>query len=1357
MSISAQGFSGIKYFESGAVTSLYDIRNPQYAGGAISAPDTTTAAYAVNNARPAILATIAAWTQVGSGTQFQLTGPVGGVDLGTGNYYIDAPIVVPHGLWMYGDAPWLANLIPGPGTPSTPSLVQGFAGPMLYMGGINPGATAGNGFPSYTTPLVGATGQSMVMTTFSQLNPNVYPPTMVLDDSWAWSAYLQWFAAEVALQCWAQVTSAWSGTDGRQIIGVNAFIGSNQAIKLYVTSDGTNIFFNAAITTSITGYQLITSSACSPGTPYNLEIDYDGSYFDFYVAGVNQGHVAMTGRILKNPLDSASLGDAGNELTGYQQYQMTGAVDSIRLSNTARHTGTGSFVPPVAKYAWDANTLWLCNFDQTAPSVAMPFLRAQTVVTTISNYGMYFGPPSPTTAAATPGPIGGPNTHYCPFSGWTQVYQQYYGPTNCTLENFQLICGSTTSGIRAYSASFTQLNNVWTSYGTAWGIQLIDGFSFFSGIQNCQTVQTMGCGIGYLVERGGFNLLSGGNGVDYAIMGGQVVSAQSQTGWNSYVPFVIGGLGGEFSPVSVSLCSVDDEGIFPYQICAAYMQGDSQMFFYANTWAANAAKSGSPAVIYAGAPAGGATHLQDAFFPGAGGVCISTLNKTPFLSLNNPGPAIQAISCEWFGSPVSDIPGLVGEFRQGALTNHQSLSVTATAGSNLAGTFDILYGYSVGGPIFPTPEPDGRYIPIISYLGYSGSTPASGSTVPGPTTNILDANGKSTGFQMNQGVMQTGTCTTHWAYVMVRIPGAALGSEYLPTIPSTMVNPLATVDPTGFPWYVGVTLVPAVANSLYFDNTLADQVVVEMGAYNTNWWQLRINNGYQARVDIGAGALGLLCDSFVSNGKLYGVMNPGSHNIVFGLSNLVPTLDGYAVSSIYVDGALGVFFLGTNNQSAGTQQTPIQVGQHLGGTEQLTVATIRRIEVDTQLSQVVYYEQDAGPQPGNTIAAIFGDQMTLGLNGASTAGGFATQIANNRYGTIYYWLPATTNATVLSDILPQFWQQWGGAQTFAGMCVMAGFNDCLNGSLGATVWAALELMLNGTPATATFNPPVQNTYAFSEYIPPTAGTASCVIDGINIPCTFSVDAFTTVNNQVAAIQANGTLNSLFTVSNGGGTPVGTAVLMYSKLPGFQGNAYTVSTDGVGGAFFFEPGGFFTGGANATITIQGVLFNSYFDTDANTTVNDLITLINASGPTAALVTPSLVSGQLLLTAVASGTGGNAITVSSNNVDGAGLVIANHQSGTLLNGVNGAIQNGINPIILCTVPPFGQAPGYSAGKEIQRNALNTLIQRLRRGWCHHCRRGRPPARPGGPPKHGRDVPLGGQHQPQRRGTHRALRTP
>ena len=164
---------------------------------------------------------------------------------------------------------------------------------------------------------------------------------------------------------------------------------SDQAIGIWLISNAqaTELRFKAVLSTQpawVPGsfsmqahgtYEEIISSVVSNNTRYDLEIDYDGAHFDFYVNGVNQGHVAMTGPICKAPWEGMAIGSyAGPELGVFNltvYHSCPGLLGSVELANTNQHSGTGSFTPTPGPYTQTANTLWISNWDQGQ----LPWLR----------------------------------------------------------------------------------------------------------------------------------------------------------------------------------------------------------------------------------------------------------------------------------------------------------------------------------------------------------------------------------------------------------------------------------------------------------------------------------------------------------------------------------------------------------------------------------------------------------------------------------------------------------------------------------------------------------------------------------------------------------------------------------------------------------------------------------------------------------------------------------------------------------------------------------------------------------------------------------------------------------------------
>ena len=154
-----------------------------------------------------------------------------------------------------------------------------------------------------------------------------------------------------------------------------------------------SLYINAArwgfhVTTSVGSCDATGSaSAVSVGTLQYLAGTYDGSTCRLYVCVPGQSNCAVTlsasqtGNLVQDPTEDVTIGPAmgngwpnGGSLRG----AIKGIVDSVRVSNTARYTGTIATVPN-AKFSSDSNTLILTN-GETAPSSA-PFIKAYDGVT----------------------------------------------------------------------------------------------------------------------------------------------------------------------------------------------------------------------------------------------------------------------------------------------------------------------------------------------------------------------------------------------------------------------------------------------------------------------------------------------------------------------------------------------------------------------------------------------------------------------------------------------------------------------------------------------------------------------------------------------------------------------------------------------------------------------------------------------------------------------------------------------------------------------------------------------------------------------------------------------------------------
>jgi len=1159
---------------------------------------------------PAFEAAIAAWLQGG--------GTVGGIYVPEGVWYISRPICLPSTCRLFGDGDRLSVIGPGLAGVDNPTWVQAFAGPLVWLGIGSEYDTHMN--PVYVAPLVGSTGQAMKLAPFF---------AYWLHDSVMWT-YVSQIISQLCLRFWITVTDlgeltwpdlyfplgppalecALIGSSGPQLAGINTVAPHGYFVDVVADPNiSGNFFFRAYLTTSGNGMQVITSAtSTAPGT-YNVELDYNGSFFDFYIGGVNKGHLAATGTVVRQPWEGISIGWSGAEFNAIGEQSINGAIDSIELAQIARHTGTSSFTPPTAKYTADSYTLALINFDQGNATAGTPFLIGQSLSSAYA--GSYTG--------WNPGVR--LTKHYIRI-----MNQDAYNGIGVTafaeVDNLQLFCSYQNAGLVGYSSPWCRIHDLEIFYPTSFGVSYFDPNSFYVSFKNIDVYASFS--YGHLINALTADRMSSIG----CPIGTQMNNGQIRDSWHepfssganqTFIPFILGGSAqGVFAQINASGCDIDAEFLFPSMVCGMLAWSGGSFISTGNYWDSNG--SNAPAVMYVETPPNGAIHIGDYFIP-------SNYPQSPcsvqLLPQSHPPAVATFINCLWNDTlPLTNTEGWITVFGPNhvpgtqtpiagvGLTNISGISTYDVQPNNLAGVFQIIHGSTLGVVNFLTEEPDGNYQLDITAKSHTGSAPAASSTtVVGYTTT-------STGFNVTIAADPAGTCILTFGWVLIRGQPPALLWVPSPAIPSTYTNPLATADPTG-DWAVGISVVP-VGNSFVYDSSAAVQSVVDCGTVSTaNWWELSLTKAGQATYGVGSGTFtNRLFDSSVSNGKLSGLLCPGSHNLEFSWAGTLftPLIDG-----VQCGNAAGYPIY--DPLGAGTQQATIYVGERVGGTQPLTtVSEVRNLRVDPLLSRVIWTEPDWGPR-AMAQAAFFGDSFTIGTGAAGAGvGGWASQIASARYGTTYYWF-ASVSSLPSSTLLSEFWSgaglnaplglPWGAAQTLTGMSIWTGFEDLSTGATSASIMLNIRGIIEGTQSTVYFVPPIAST--------------------------------------------------------------------------------------------------------ATLVINGVSFTATFATNATTTINNLITLINASGPTLALVTPTLSSNGyaepvLLLTSVARGTASNGITTTSNLANSAlvtGTSFPPPNAVSMTGAVNGAITNGVSTIVLCDIPPFGAASFWTAGIETQRLALNASI--------------------------------------------------
>lgn len=1264
-----------------------------------------------------------------------------------GVYYTSVPICLPPSVEFFGGGPSVTIIAPGQSGPTiNPGQVSSFSGPMVLT--VNPyddPATPGNNFPNYGAPLVGATGQSLQLAN----HDNFW-----IDDSWAWAVWPgnTYTLTDFAIELWAHPTSVPTTPGHYGIIGsrgpervwtkrLNSLVEYQTwdvAYGIYMVSDGVDIKFRAYLTTNpdfnaSTAYQpdgtvfVIESSTVSVDTTYHLELDYNGSRFDFYVDGVNQGDVVATGPVIRAPWEGTNIGSQGSH-SAYLPLEintMPGYVDSIRLSKVARHTGVGGFTPPAAKYTWDSDTYALYNFDQGYKTI-QPKNPDGT-----NNGGLYYLPfvvgqvAAPTQRRA--GSIDGPLPHFIRRQGTPQVWDSY-------LHDFSVNGYMGCSGVVLWVTPRPVIERVWVEDTAALGIIAETIADFYARGQQLRVNTAQCIGIQWHGELKDIEARACGIGV-YMDGGGSLHNCNNQPYVNSYAAVVVGD--GNFQDVlRVEGCSYDTEVFtFPRQIATCAMLGNmGTVTFVKNNWQSVLSDT-APVLYFRNALRGKVVHISDMFIPnvdGTQGVPAPACSMIYWYDGSQPQYKPLLINCNVVDNnatplPLSNISGWLAQTDGQGTTNLSGLSVSDVPAMNLAGRFPITHGTTSGGPIFFNAEPDSNYVVTITPADYTGSAPAAGSN------RVVRVVKRTDGFTAVVEADPGGTCTQFFDWEAIRVDRDAELVIPSPTIPSTHANPFSG-DAPNTPFAFGVTLVPA--NTNVFSAGAVNQESVCSGhavpAGGTDWWEVSLAQfGYASEYSVAS--RDTITDSYVVNGKLYGLLNPGAHNFVF-----------------YYDGNISQYWLDGGHQNVSAVQAPGQqgatlyIGQRSDTTLPLTSATLRFLKMDHNPTRVFSFDSDIGP--GLQAQAVFlGDAWTQGFYASGGANqGWAQQIATNRYGTTYYWMAArvqgkvTDNAQTTFNIglVDDIWNKWAGlatAPTFAAVCIMAGWVDIGAGKTAAAVWTKLKQIIEGTVAQATWTPPISSTSptdqrAWAIYGVPTAGTSSLTVNGRNFTVAFNTDIPTTTNDCVTQLLADGPTAALFDIyaQNGfpGPDPRHQTVVIQCKVPGAGGNAYVVSTDGANNSICYGgvgglPNAALTvnliSGVDNTINVAGVTFLANFDTNANTTVDNVVALINADPTASALVTASRVSSQMLVVANSAGAAGNSIgcrITSSYNYANPNIAMVGPDglsTSFLSGGANGTDQNGTPVVLLCNVPPIN---GASAPVLAELASLNASIA----GYVH-----------------------------------------
>lgn len=111
----------------------------------------------------------------------------------------------------------------------------------------------------------------------------------------------------------------------------------------------------------------------STGVPHHIACTRSATEQVLWVDGVRVGSVAHGP--FPHPAGGTWLALGGDFRTPAEAYTFRGTIDEVRISNVARYTGAGPFVP-ARRHTVDASTLALWHFDEGVGTV----LRSTTCI-----------------------------------------------------------------------------------------------------------------------------------------------------------------------------------------------------------------------------------------------------------------------------------------------------------------------------------------------------------------------------------------------------------------------------------------------------------------------------------------------------------------------------------------------------------------------------------------------------------------------------------------------------------------------------------------------------------------------------------------------------------------------------------------------------------------------------------------------------------------------------------------------------------------------------------------------------------------------------------------------------------------
>lgn len=267
----------------------------------------------------------------------------------SGYYKVTAPILV-HGAT-------LPNLTGESGigfSVGTEIRASGFDGPTFHLASATPQTDV-----AYSTSLATGAGASLQRSASSTAT--------YLDLADLTSAQLNGLS-QLSVELFIKVT-AFTGDFRQHVLestGSLTNASTTTAFKIQIDTTGHLI---GCINVAGTCTEMTAVSALSLNTVYQVELSYNGSAVKMFYGtpgntSVQAGSTVNTsGTVSQSKYETMAVGGTRQNWPhgDYLQEPITGLMDSIRLSDVARHTGT--YTAPSTKFASDASTLVLENFD----------------------------------------------------------------------------------------------------------------------------------------------------------------------------------------------------------------------------------------------------------------------------------------------------------------------------------------------------------------------------------------------------------------------------------------------------------------------------------------------------------------------------------------------------------------------------------------------------------------------------------------------------------------------------------------------------------------------------------------------------------------------------------------------------------------------------------------------------------------------------------------------------------------------------------------------------------------------------------------------------------------------------------